>query len=301
MTLIITTVGPNVVTMVGDRRLSYDGKILEDDAGKMGHWVCEDASMLYAYTGVAKAGSFDLRKWIQNTLQSVAADGGFGFLAMVSRLCTAATDIFEKHPVLKKVSDKRTTIIFAGYMGNGDPAAALVSNFENDGDFPLKNAMDHFEWCSWRATKQTADASATFMTGNISGLKFSRWSELNDLVLQGRPEAALRGKSVDLLLEAASSPLSGVTIGKRLLSASLTRPKGNIPPVPSSLYITDEASSVIYGLDEVTTMEAASVAIHGMTLSFDDGDIAVFPRRRVNEPCSCGSGKKYKRCHGRRV
>jgi hypothetical protein len=300
VTLIITTVGPAAATMVGDRRLTANGRLVDDDAGKQGYWLCSDAAVLYAYSGIARAGSFDLQKWIPDTFYNVAEDGDFAFVPMISRLAAQTSEKFASHRLIKNAPDRRTTITFAGFMGNGDPVAAIVSNYEGSEDYQRDKAGDTFTWTTWRGTDRTPDASATFLTGNLMGLKFSRWSELNDLLLEGRPPKALRGKSIDLLTEAAESSSSAGTVGKRMLASTLLAPSERQPPEPSSLYISDVATPTIHALDMVTTLPGSRSVIWGVTMGMTDGSIARFPTQPRNAMCKCGSGLKYKRCHGRR-
>lgn len=301
MTLIVTTVSPKLVTMVGDRRLTNSLGVVDDDAGKMGHWLCRDATMLYGYTGLARAAGFDMPTWIGETLGKVAEEADFAFLPMVSRLAGELTVLVATHPQLRHVLQKHTSVILAGYMGNGDPASVIISNFENGSGTPRAEASHQFEWVSWRGDHRSGQtSSASFLTGCYRPVRGGPLIELNELVLNGKPEKALIGKSIDLILTASKSPESGGTVGASMLAATLAPPNNHVPRIPSSRYISEHQRDKISLLDQsVTLPESPVMSVRGVEIVFKEGDISPISKQSRNSPCSCGSGRKYKKCHGR--
>lgn len=300
MTLIITTVSPAAVTMVGDRRLTISGgRVYREDAVKQGCLLTPDACTLYGYTGIAEVGNFKLQRWIGEAILDLTKEEELPFDELMHHLAEQATGLFETHPTLKRIDkdQRHTTVIFSGFMVNADPVTAIVSNFEDEHGV-CRTVWERFKATLWRARTREASASATFLSGNIRGLKLERWSELNDLLLQEKTLAALIGKSEHLLHEAAISPQSANTIGKSRMVAHLKAPTSNIPPTPSSRFVNDINSSTIYTLDMINTCTDARTFIADFQLSADNNEPLLYAVRQRNAPCSCGSGVKYKFCHG---
>ncbi|MEM6479997.1 MAG: SEC-C metal-binding domain-containing protein, partial [Pseudomonadota bacterium] len=50
---------------------------------------------------------------------------------------------------------------------------------------------------------------------------------------------------------------------------------------------------------EITAATAASVASGAALEGFDENDPSTWGNPGRNDPCPCGSGKKFKHCHGR--
>ena len=53
------------------------------------------------------------------------------------------------------------------------------------------------------------------------------------------------------------------------------------------------------GYDELDRGPMASTMVRRTATAFDQGDPATWARTPRNAPCPCGSGKKYKQCHGK--
>ena len=112
-----------------------------------------------------------------------------------------------------------------------------------------------------------------------------------------RPAEAAIGKTVELVQQAADSPRAQGTVGKQCTSFVLPVE----PDVPGNLeYHSGVVTNTIHGVDIID-------AVHGF-LIMDPADwteegtseaAMAGPKLGRNEPCWCGSGRKYKRCHGR--
>lgn len=302
MTLIITTISPDAVTMVGDRRLTTNnGQIFNDNVGKQGYLLTHDVCALYAYTGIAIAGQFNLQHWIGDKLLEISENREVPFDELMESLAAAATETFNSHPDFRAVkkTQNHTTIVFAGYACNGDPIAAIVSNFEDDQPYPHVTPWDSFKSTPFRSSSRLPTASMTLLSGNVRGLKFNRWEKLNRMVLNGKPINALLQKSDELLMDAAKLPESENTIGTSRLMASLTAPKDNNPSVPVSKYVSEIYPKSLHALDMVDLRVGHRFFVRDMAISGASTD-AQYPKQGPNEKCACGSGRKYKKCHGKR-
>ncbi len=263
MTLIITTVSPSVVTMVGDRRLTFNNKVVKERASKQGHLLSSFATSLYGYTGVAEVGTFRLNRWIGDALLEATKQKELPFPELMDELARLATKEFKSHYALKRLdkSISRTTIVFAGFLANGTAVACLISNFENGSEKPAATAWTEFKATPYIAKSQTPDASAIFITGNTGAVEITGLTELNALLLKLAPIKALIGKSTKIILDASDSIPNDNTIGKNLMQAYLPRPSLFNPSPPTSRFVSAENSISLYTLDKVDTRLEARIAI----------------------------------------
>lgn len=303
MTLIISTVSPLAATMVGDRRLTSGGKIVDESAGKQGHWITADASVLYGYTGIARASKFSMPVWIADKLFELAPKAEYLFQGTIALLAEELTELLRSHPQIRLAPDKRTTIVFSGFMGNGDPTFAVVSNFEDlDHASIVKPVAD--EVVSWHARRGEREkgigASMCHAAGAFRAIGGKGLSDLNQLMMAGRSHLALRQKSADLIKIASASEISGGTIGRKLQSAYLPPPINGEPPTPTVGFISDVPTAEISLLDKVVTYSAELRSVtRDIKIASADGSFVVLAKQPRNERCKCGSGKKFKHCHGR--
>lgn len=84
------------------------------------------------------------------------------------------------------------------------------------------------------------------------------------------------------------------TIGIQVTSIILRR--GSV--TPECGYHTDIAATTQYYPKQVNARPDGFVT-GGLTLSSSDGKPVAYPKVQRNELCPCGSGVKYKRCHGK--
>src|SRR6266496_2519895 len=61
------------VVLVSDRRLTRNGVNFEDQSNKAFVFVCRDARLAVAYTGLAELGTFLTRQWLPEALMESAA------------------------------------------------------------------------------------------------------------------------------------------------------------------------------------------------------------------------------------
>jgi hypothetical protein len=302
MTLIVTASHPAFAVMVADRRITIalsDGTTVlkDDDFGKLGYLLSADAAVLYGITGLAytESRSFDTMSWIRDTLYG-APDLRFG--ALIRHLATSATHAVSSD-ALRNVKNRRLTIVFTGFYASGDPVSALVSNFEVNR--PPEGSLFDNEFCEiiWRGSDRTNNSSGVQFQGAHHAVSTETIFSLNNLLLTGKPLAAVRGKAERIILDAADRPEANGTIGKRLISSYVLPPDGTTFPQPFCEYITDVPSPSISGIDTLVLAEQIRFATRDLKISLDDDSPIAFPRQQRNALCACGSGRKFKKCHGR--
>lgn len=75
MTLLLGLVNRQQAILVSDRRLSVNGRVVEDDSNKAGILVCRDAHVAFGFTGLAQDVRFVTRRWLTEALmESVEPD-----------------------------------------------------------------------------------------------------------------------------------------------------------------------------------------------------------------------------------
>jgi hypothetical protein len=222
----------------------------------------------------------------------------------VKRFCERATQDFAKI-VVSNNSDKRLTVVLAGYCYNETTPRCyywLVSNFEgfDDQSQPLAEPLDQFRihWCREKRPSEEFP-SLVFAAGCYAALTQSHIYSLRTLLQRNKPAAALVGKGVEVLRAVAKSPLSGNRVGTQCTSIVLSSGPGatglleyHSGAVKTKIF----APSVIEargGGHATFIVESPEVEIHDPS---GRPSILTVPKVRPNDPCPCGSGKKYKKC-----
>jgi SEC-C motif len=304
MTLILAAGNLNHLTLVADRRFTYWDGSLHDEKNKITIFNCLDAKMVFAFTGLAEVRRFRTADWIWQTL-SVAAAPDFLLLNTIARLAKLATD---QWVAFKDVSGKnrRISIVAIGYtFAEGAPRFYYfnITNFERQDGIIEAEAQSEFWVNRFRQTK-AFDSKAHFATvaGLRQALPENSLQGLADIAKKCVSPDALVNKSVALIQGISQLPNSAGLVGGQCSSVILPAdPRG------ASLagYHSAQCSNEIY-LPQVVIARGQSggMRIRGTHIeAFDDNGHPkplIFPQVRPDYPCSCGSGKKYKECHGQK-
>jgi len=125
---------------------------------------------------------------------------------------------------------------------------------------------------------------------------------LQTLLREGKPGQALVGKGVEVLRTAAESARSSQLIGKQCTSIVLPSNPGEDAVgeyhsaklarrhyYPSFINARGDGSVVYVIADPLFEVRDAN----------DQPSLLSVPKVGRNYPCACGSGLKYKKCHGR--
>ncbi len=105
------------------------------------------------------------------------------------------------------------------------------------------------------------------------------------------------GESIGITI--LCEPESRATLKRKLLSlAAIAKYKSKadvwlaLGGLSTSPNLVDDIAFAKYKWEENTEMEKLASNLRGNLMTFDGGKIG------KNQPCPCGSGKKFKRCHG---
>lgn len=299
MTLILAFANQDQAVLVSDRRLTVNGRLQEEESNKAGVLFLGDARLVFAFTGLATAGRFQTRLWLATALMR-SADPDFSMRGTINRFAERATaDIAG----LGMPSEhRRLSVIFVGYHYGETPPRAwcwLVSNWDTlDGsEKEPAGSWEGFKVTWIRDKRPREERLALFVsTGADRALLTSEAEAFMALVREGKLAAAVVGKAVEVLRAVADRPESRGLIGKQCTSIILPSDTGQ--PAAGD-YHTMTVSNTTY---TPTVINAVGGAAGVFTLT--DGEIeqrpgpTAVPKVGRNQPCPCGSGKKYKRCHG---
>jgi len=303
MTLSIALISPRETVFVTDRRFSDEiGRTCTEEGSKLTLFLCLDARAAVGYTGLAKAGVFSTHQWLLQSLCD-AAPPDLHLRSTVERLAQIATrDIAKLN--LPKTSCRLSITICGYYYGELPPLAFLcrVSNFENDDGSADASARDYFSVTCLRQKREPGDRLAkVFMSGFTRAVRRQDHLALEQLLAEEKPRDALLAKAVQVIRSAARSDRSRGLIGEQCLSAV-------IPCDRTRKILTGyHSSKVTYEMFMPSIVNATSPQTLGyimdpcLTALQGQGNAPalVVPKVGRNHPCPCGSGKKYKHCHGR--
>jgi hypothetical protein len=303
MTLILGLINRAHTVLVSDRRLTCDGVLVEEESNKAATLVCRDARVAFAFTGLARQGGFRTDRWLLEALSS-SASPDFLMEPIIARFCERATRDLASVTV-RNPADKRLSIAMAGYVYDQAVPRCyywLISNFEKLGSPPQREPGNSFEvssYCEPRSGDQ--DCYTLFIAGTdvvSDDAVASMWM----LLKEERPASALVGKAIEVLRATADSPKSRDRIGKQCTSIVLPSDPSKAAEVE---YHTATATHTVHGVSHIEARGGefgvyviADPEIESRNASGAPGLLAI-PKVGRNQPCPCGSGKKYKRCHGR--
>jgi hypothetical protein len=303
VTLIMVLANSDQVVMLADRRTSMARRPVDEEYNKLTAFVCRNARVGVAFTGVATTTTgFDTAKWLLTALIEAARPSPF-LQPTVERLREIATRDIGALP-----GENKLTIVLAGYIhSDASPLGCLywISNFEGPGNRygPVRPAFE-----SW-VIGQDRPGDESFYVMNVYGstnaLKQRPSQEdgaaLQRLLVERRPARAIRDK-VWQALTRVGAPLGELGhIGRQC--GSIVVPSDLSKPVTTG-YLSHENRWEVEFPSQVTVLgEDTDLAVMGMSLRAENRAAAPLAVRKAprNHPCPCGSGTKYKRCHGRAI
>lgn len=305
MTFILALGNREQFIQISDRRLSWDGKLVEDESNKAGILLCKDARHIFAFTGLAKYGNFNTRQWLLNALYECCPPD-YEINRIMPRLMERATRDFQAIATLKNLEPrrKRLSIMFSGYNYYTDPPMAAIGiltnyqNFQTGKDAP--EAWDHFEMNCWSEIRPL-DHEFTIVqrTGNWAVMTSEDEASLRDLLQKLKPYRAIADKAVSLVWEMSDRPKAKGAIGKQLSVVVMQR---DITQHVLARYYSTSVGHKMYAPDEVVGISDTWRHAHADRELWIDGqsgpEIWVIPKVKGKAPCPCKSGKKYKVCCG---
>lgn len=322
MTLILALGNRDYFVQLSDRRLSSGVQTAKEDSGKVGTLVCDDARLVFGFaglatvgipsthTGLAPAGTFSTQQWLVEALGKCGAPD-FAAEGIVTRLCDKLTTEFATNPLLRRSprTHTRLTVMLSGFIYRADPprlVEAYLTNFQHFRGVAAGSddteAWDHFELSMFLDPRPADDEATTIQRiGAWPALTEQDIVPLQSMLKRRLPARAVVGKALEIFGAAADRRAAAGTVGRRISAVVLPAdPHQSV----EARYYSDVNSSVVYYPDHVTVQRAGGTFVLFEPQSEQPGTpgrpgVAVVPRSPRNAPCPCGSGTKYKRCHGR--
>ncbi len=297
MTLAVVLGNADQIVVAVDRRTTTTSrrKIESENAGKVGHAICDDASFVYCFTGLASDGrKFITSRWLPMALYN-AAQKSHRYLDIVIAFSDEATAYFRDYLRAVSAADRRLTIMFVGYLETGQIVCSLVSNFQDWEVVDHPEAQPAFSYLTEVSRIGVENPTYVQAIGQFGALTEKDEGEICALLERRPPPNAVLQKAISWVQNVSDRPKARGTVGKRITTARIIRSEPNEPVVG---YASDIVETTMPLLDQVDLRTGAPRAfmVEGVlstTTPF------IYPRQHRNAPCSCGSGKKYRHCHGR--
>lgn len=296
MTLVVAVANADQIIQVSDRRLTYNTRLVDDAANKAGHAICDDASFLYSFTGLARATKHSTSHWLPEALYA-AAQKGHCFHEIVEAFAEVATRHFQSTSDIRGLpaASRRLTVMFTGYRNDGHVVSALITNFQYLANFTNNSTANGVFTSYTDASVVPAVENPTIIQVVGQSGAFTREDESQlRLMLEARaPAEAIRQKAIAIVQDVSDRPACSGTVGKRLSTARLNRVD---PLAPVVGYSSDVVESGMPLIDQVNLCTGAPKFVIA-DCQINAPSPVVFPRVHRNAPCPCGSGKKYRHCH----
>lgn len=273
MTLILATATRDAVVVGADRRLTANDRVVDEESTKLTVFVSPNAKLVVAYTGLARADGFETEKWLLKALSERSS----------------ATDIYASLEALRveagralgavKTAERRLSLLVAGYVYDGNGVAEhkvwRLTNFEHTS--ASQAPTTEFEMLC-------EPTSILIGAGHFGAVGADRREALSRVALKGSAAA-------ERMIHHAINEVGGSgTIGRQCNTCILTPYGSDI----TCTYFSAHPSRTFWGAN-VAMFGMAAMGVELTTASTSTP--LVVPKVRANEPCGCGSGAKYKRCH----
>ena len=305
VTLILALINDEQAIHLSDRRITYLGGARPPEEADKGIVVSTPGMQVaIGRAGIASAGTFETHDWLLTALSRIVRPDRL-LEQVIEQLEEDLNEVFENHPALKRLSpaDKRLSLTISGYDDAADPPRSInviISNFQDwDSDAPdFGEPWGDFRssW-AWEA-RPSSDGLVLIAQSGSASLEEPDIAMLKTLLEQRVPARHLIDKAVEIMREAADRPATAGTVGKTI--SSLVIPRDPSQPAEAGYHPENAAYEAHAPSAVVATPDGGVFAMKDITTGEKGPDRrpVAGPKLRRNEPCWCGSGKKYKRCHG---
>jgi hypothetical protein len=307
MTLVLVAANSQQIAALADGRLTSNGAVVEENAGKLFGFVLGGARFALGFTGLARIGSFDTRRWLLDVLWDSAEPNLIQSMPTLQRFRQRVSRDFARIPDLRRLApfEKRTEFVFVGY-GRREQAhpvllTALVSNFRDTarGVTTLSSWSEFALSAGREALPRTAEPGGVVWAGAWRAILPRDVDGLDRLLKYRKPYSAIVNKATAVLMAAAARRAAGGTVNRRVLwlrvPASFDEAMESGHTSAEPLYESSMPDIV------ARTPGASSSAAYVSLSSVDRGHPPAMAIAKVHRhaPCPCKSGKRYKSCHGK--
>jgi hypothetical protein len=305
MTLILALINADQALQLSDRRLTYrDARAPEDESDKAIYYKTDNARLAVGYTGLAAAGRFRTHRWLVEQLGPLSEPEHNAGVAL-ERLRESLTETFTRHPSLRRLaaSEKRLTVMFTGYLDAADPprgGSAVLTNFQDPmAGTDAPEAWDEFQLVVREAVlPRDGESSFVLPIGAWRAVKREDVEGLRRLLEERRPQQAILARAIHVIRAIGDRPEAGGSVGRSLSSITIPREAGG----PTMAFHAGTSMRLIPAPATVISTSGVQVGFREFAVRRADPELVPpegTPLPGRNDPCWCGSGVKYKRCHGR--
>lgn len=301
MTLILCLGNREQFIQLSDRRLTVNGALVDDENNKAGVLHCTNARFAFGFTGLAAIGnSFKTDQWLLDKIHESCKDVNTAD-KILQRLKTSINNEFKSNPLISSIplGQKALSIVFTGYLFDFNPplaVCAIISNY-----YKKPKVQNEFNFTIMNSKEVPLEENFAFMInlGYTRGLVKSDFDDLQGMLMSHKPSKAIIDKAVFLINQVADRPQSQGFIGKQISSIVIPR---DILKTANAGYHSNVLSTSMYLPNVVfAPQDGGASAIRGFSMKAVDTNAPpmVYPKWPKNKLCPCGSGKKYKYCHGK--
>ncbi len=297
MTLVIAVANADQIIQVSDRRLTNNTRLVDDASNKAGHAICDDASFLYSFTGLARAANHSTNRWLLDALYD-AAQKGHCYHQVVDAFAEEATRYFRSSPDIRSLpaSCRLLTVMFSGYTNDDHIVTSLISNFQDFTNFiDYPTAQPEFTpYTEISIAPAAQNPTVIQVIGQFGAFTPNDESQLRSMLEQRSPAEGVRQKMIAVVQDIADRPVCRGTVGKKVSSARLSRTD---PFTPVIGYSSDDVENGMPLLDQINLRSGVSKLLVSDVRMDADSPVVFPPSVHRNASCPCGSGKKYRDCH----
>src|SRR6266487_5024167 len=307
MTLVVSLQNSAYTIQVSDRRVSrasLRGRFIpiNDEWNKAGVLTTSDARLAYGYSGIATFGFSKFQTWLRRALL-ICAEPDYLAVPTIERLAKYATDEFNSRRLLRLLPASLfpSQICFSGFLySQGYPRSVYAVVTNTGANVPLKelHGPNGFGFQIWYQDMRRKEPFVSVQRiGNWPALGEPNELRFEEMLRAGLPPEAIRGKAFEVMKEVSASARSYNNIGAQI--SSITIPSDRFAEIHLG-YRSDRITNRRFNPDIVIAEGAHHRKWYSFDLtSTDSVRPALVPKVRSKQPCPCGSGKKYKHCHGK--
>lgn len=316
MTLALAGGNLDYTVVLADRRLTSAGSPVDEEFQKLVAFSSPTARMAVAFAGLATAPGLLMNFVLPECLVEAAKDGQQPE-DVVEGAARRLEARFASLPSSVTDAVRQTAVLFAGYRyetnGRQEIFVRSVANYRRGATGTQPFRVDTIP-DSERYNYMSA-------VGASHALADADMEALGDLINGAKPPHAVVGKAVEVVRAASRSIAAENLIGGQLLSlvvpADRSRPMAGAYHTefpsdtvffPSSVDVDAHGEGLVVMQPSITSGALTERQIrdnYRRALSGKPRDTTqrfppiAIPKIGRNAPCPCGSGQKYKRCHGR--
>lgn len=282
MTLIIAAGNNNFAVLAADRRLTCDGRIVEDEANKSTIFACPNARIAISFTGLAKYGSHSTENWLLEILRKIL-QSSLEIDDVIEKFKSEASLYFGKLNLHD--SNRLLTFIFLGYTYGEQIELrcwTVSNNHKNNREFKLEEHIP-----------DRSSGILLRIEGSQRHVYKSDLLKIREMLETNKPSHALQAKAYHTIKKtAAIDPVVGQ-------QANCTVIYKNTNQKMLSTYYSAHASRKVYGANSIFgfSTDGAMVTLGSELIVGESLPPTTVPKVEKNALCPCESGLKYRECH----